>query len=133
MLANETQIELPAELPITIQIPEEIITETPAEIQTETPTEYFSWEANTEWLVDRIIDQKDDKYLIRCKDFDESFYTWEPRYAIEGFHGLENWEYEHNNLEGHLPLPKRQCRHIRQCGNTKRRRLVKNAIVKVYN
>ena len=140
VLQTETQKDLQVETPRELQV------ETPTELQVETTTvsetetdleggkyEYvdFEWEGGHEWEVERIVDQNEEGYLIKWKDFDETFNSRESRDAIKGYHGLEDWDYEHNNANGDLQPPKRLCRRRRECTATKRRRHVEN-VVKVF-
>jgi len=48
--------------------------------------EDWKYEAETEeYEVERILEQKDQKYLIKWKDYEESENTWEPVRNLENY------------------------------------------------
>lgn len=80
--------------------------------------EFITWLPGQEWLVEEILEQDKNKFLVKWKGWDEKFNTWEPRENVESWEGFYKFECERAKKHGQ-PMPARGVRGgIKKCKRT---------------
>ena len=56
--------------------------------------EFVSWLPDQEWDVEAILSQNKNLFLVKWKDWDVQYNTWEKRSNVEGWAGFQKFELE---------------------------------------
>ena len=86
--------------------------------------EFVSWLPDQEFVVEDILQQNNNLFLVKWLDWEAKYNTQEKRSNVEAWHGFHNFECERAERLG-LPKPTRGVRGgIKKCQRTQNKNVI---------